>query len=433
MEPVVGFVGVEDEALAALNAGVDALSGLDLVGLSDDRLHALTIAVQRCTARLGVARAAVVRRWDTRGVWAGDGSRSPAHRLARETNTSTHSARVELARARDLAVMLKTRDAIDAGRLSLDHVYLFAKARKEPCQAAFADSEQWLVDQCARLPFPDAERLVRYWRQRADAAAAEDEAERNESANTLHASATLDGTVVINGQLDAVSGAVFTNELQRLERQLLLADKAQLVVRTATQRRAAALVEMAKRSAASKTGRQRPLITVLVGDQTLRHMCELSNGTVITPGQAAGLVNDALVESVIFDNKTTVIAVTHKRRFTGALRRAIEVRDRRCQHSSGCYETVERCDVDHITAWRDGGPTSQFNGRLLCAFHNRHPDVSDHHQVKPQPVRPIDDLDRLRALIRWRNQQAQAAEDKANDNDDDGSKNDSDDGDESNS
>ncbi|MFZ1488807.1 MAG: hypothetical protein WAS51_02615, partial [Ilumatobacteraceae bacterium] len=54
------------------------------------------------------------------------------------------------------------------------------------------------------------------------------------------------------------------------------------------------------------------------------------------------------------------------------------------------------------------------------------PDVSDHHQVKPQPVRPIDDLDRLRALIRWRNQQAQAAEDAANeeakddDNDGDG-------------
>ncbi|MFZ1489170.1 MAG: hypothetical protein WAS51_04460, partial [Ilumatobacteraceae bacterium] len=105
MEPAVGVVGVEDEALAALNAGVDALSRLDLVGLSDDRLHALTIAVQRCTARLGVARAAVIRRWDVRGVWAGDGSRSPAHRLARETNTSTHSARVEIARARDLAVM----------------------------------------------------------------------------------------------------------------------------------------------------------------------------------------------------------------------------------------------------------------------------------------------------------------------------------------
>ncbi|MFZ1491022.1 MAG: DUF222 domain-containing protein, partial [Ilumatobacteraceae bacterium] len=141
MEPVVGVVGVEEEALAVLNAGVDALSSLDLVGLSDDRLHALTVAVQRCTARLGVARAAVVRRWDTRGVWAADGSRSPAHRLARETNTSTHSARVEIARARDLAMMTKTAAAITAGQLSLDHVYLFAKARKEPCQAAFADSE----------------------------------------------------------------------------------------------------------------------------------------------------------------------------------------------------------------------------------------------------------------------------------------------------
>ncbi|QQS23432.1 MAG: DUF222 domain-containing protein [Actinomycetota bacterium] len=401
MERVTGVARPEFEALSA---DVDALSQLDPDGLADAELDDLVVAMARLRARLGVVAARWTHRWDARGVWTADGSRSPAHRLARETNTSTHSARVEIARARDLAVMTKTAAAIEAGRLSLDHVYLFAKARKEPCQAAFADSEQWLVDQCARLPFPDAERLVKYWRQRADAAAAEEEAERNVSANALHASATLDGTVVINGQLDAVSGAVFTNELNRLERQLLLADKAQLVVRTATQRRAAALVEMAKRSAASKTGRQRPLVTVLVGDETLRHMCELSNGTVITPGQAAGLVNDALVESVIFDNKTTVIAITHKRRFTGALRRAIEVRDRRCQHTSGCYQTVERCDVDHIVPYSEQGETSQFNGRLLCAFHNRHPDVSDHHQVKPQPVRPIDDLDRLRALIRWRNQ-----------------------------
>ncbi|QQS23624.1 MAG: DUF222 domain-containing protein [Actinomycetota bacterium] len=385
----------------AFTAGIDAMATVDPDALSDVELHELVVAMQRQCARIGVARAALLRRWDARGVWTDDGSRSPAHRLARETNTSTRSARVELARARDLAVMPYTADAIEAGRLSLDHVYLFSKARKEPCEAAFAQSEQWLVDQCARLRYHDAERLVLYWRQRADAAAAEEEADRQHSANSLHASTTINGTVVINGQLDAMSGAVFTNELQRLERQLLLADKASLTVRTPTQRRAAALVEMAKRSAASKTGRQRPLVTVLVGEDSLRHMCELSNGTVITPGQAAGLLNDALFESVLFDGPSTVLSISKKRRFTGVLRRAIEVRDRRCQHSSGCDVTVDRCDVDHIVPYRDGGPTSQFNGRLLCSYHNRHRDVSDHNCVNPYPTRPIDYLECRRARLIW--------------------------------
>ncbi|MFZ1490123.1 MAG: DUF222 domain-containing protein [Ilumatobacteraceae bacterium] len=413
---VAGHLGSEFEGLTA---AIDAMRRVDADGLSDAELHASVVALQQTEACLRVVKAGLLRRWDARGVWTDDGSRSAAHRLARETNTSVRSAKVEVARARDLAVMSHTAAAITAGRLSLDHVHLFSKARKEPCEAAFAESEEWLVDQCARLRYAQAHKLIDYWRQRADAAAAEEQAERQHLANSLYASTTINGTVVINGQLDAVSGAVFAAELQRLERQLLLADKASLTVRTPTQRRAAALVEMAKRSAASTGGRQRPLVTVLVGEDTLRNMCELSNGTVITPGQAGALLDDAMWESVLFDGPSTVISISNKRRFTATLRRAIEVRDRHCQHLSGCDVTIERCDVDHIVPHRDGGPTSQFNGRLLCPFHNRHRDVSDHNLVQPQPEVPLDERDRIRARLRWRLQH-QATDGDGDGDEDDG-------------
>jgi hypothetical protein len=58
------------------------------------------------------------------------------------------------------------------------------------------------------------------------------------------------------------------------------------------------------------------------------------------------------------------------RLFTGALRRAIELRDRECQHSH-CDVRSDRCQADHIKRWADGGLTTQQNGRLLCGFHNR--------------------------------------------------------------
>ena len=49
----------------------------------------------------------------------------------------------------------------------------------------------------------------------------------------------------------------------------------------------------------------------------------------------------AEVETILFDGPFTVIAASTARSFTGRLRRAIEVRDRHCQHPSGCDVPAE--------------------------------------------------------------------------------------------
>jgi len=108
-----------------------------------------------------------------------------------------------------------------------------------------------LVEQCSTLRFFQAVKLVDYWCHRADTQAAEDDADRKRQGVHLHASPTFAGTVVINGVLDPVGGAVVVAELARLERQLYLADQHAGIVRTKAQRLAAALVEMAQRSAAT--------------------------------------------------------------------------------------------------------------------------------------------------------------------------------------
>ena len=80
----------------------------------------------------------------------------------------------------------------------------------------------------------------------------------------------------------------------------------------------------------------------------------------------------------MFDSPSRVLDVGAQRRFfTGALRRAIEIRDRTCFHPS-CDEVPQRPEIDHIHDAAKGGPTTQDNGRLGCGFHNRwrttHPD-----------------------------------------------------------
>lgn len=391
------------EALEQLDEAISGLLVLDPDTLGDGELHELVVAVQRQRARLGAAAATLLSRWDHRGVWAGDGSRSAPSRLARDTRTSVASANVEMRRARQLRTMPATAEAVAAGELSLEHIDMLGRANRPWRDAVFADHEATLVTECTTLRFAQAARLVDYWCQRADADAADDAAERQLAGAHVHASPTIDGDVVINGVLDPLGGAVFTGELARLEHDLYLADQRQGVIHTPAQRRAAALVEMAKRSAtAAADGRQpKPLFTVLLGDDSFARLCELANGKVITPGSLSPWLADADLETVLFDGPTTILSVSQRRCFVGALRRAIEVRDRHCQHPSGCDVPADQCDVDHIIPRADLGETSQFNGRLECPTHNRHNDKHD-HGASPHTSRPVTRLDELRARLRWR-------------------------------
>jgi len=99
-------------------------------------------------------------------------------------------------------------------------------------------------------------------------------------------------------------------------------------------------------------------------------VCELANGQVVTPGSLLPWLTQADIERAVFHAGGRVEVSATSRLFSGATRRAIEVRDRRCVHPT-CEVPSERCQVDHIVPWAAGGPTTQENGRLLCGFHNR--------------------------------------------------------------
>jgi NaMN:DMB phosphoribosyltransferase len=208
----------------------------------------------------------------------------------------------------------------------------------------------------------------------------------------------------MDATLSPVTGGIIATELSRLEKLIAESDAQSGRSRTPAQRRAAALVEMATRSAAMPVGskKPRPLLTVLVGEQSLSHICELANGTVLSPADLLPMLSTTDFETVLFDGPHTVISVSQARRFTGAIRKAIETRDRHCTHPSDCDVPAERCDVDHIIPFSEHGPTSQFNGRLQCATHNRNASRHAHSTTQPiSPPRPITELDHIRCRLRY--------------------------------
>ena len=121
---------------------------------------------------------------------------------------------------------------------------------------------------------------------------------------------------------------------------------------------------MARRSAAKPPDavEPRPLLVAHLGDESLSRMCELATGTVITPGRLVPLLGEAEIQRIVYAGRSRRITDLSERArfFTGPLREAILLRDRRCQHP-GCRVPAHNCEVDHIWPRSKGGLTTKDN------------------------------------------------------------------------
>ncbi|MFT3855517.1 MAG: DUF222 domain-containing protein [Ilumatobacteraceae bacterium] len=348
------------------------LGDVDLDVLSDLELDEALVGLQRLRRLFDAQLCRCAHRWEQRGVWASDGSRSSSARMARDGRTGKAAAQRVLLRGRHLEAAPFVAAAFEAGELSVDQVDALLAAQPGR-EVVFARDEEVLVDQARNLRVTELDKALDYWRHRADAELNHDGPEPALPAPSLTLT-PIQGAVTIDGELDPIGGQIVTNALDTIITELRLDG-------SLTEQRAAALVEMARRAMAMPAnGRPaRILANIAIGHDAFAHLCELSDGTVVRPGHLVPYLDALDVRSILFDSATHAVATSKRRTFTGALRAVIEVRDLHCQHRSGCDEPVDGCDADHIVPASFGGETSQDNGRLLCTFHNR---------IEPQHARP---------------------------------------------
>lgn len=367
----------------------DALAHLSEVldDLVDADLHdgEAVVGLVRQLERLGAVANRAMAAFEASRTWEAQGARSAGAWIASRCRLPVAEVKRRVRLGRGLRSMPATCAAWCAGDIGEAQVALLVRAHRGTPEC-FRRDEGLLLAQAAALSYRHACRAVAYWRQRADPDGTEADAAARRAARRLHLSETFEGVRVLDGVLDPVGGTIVATALRRIEDELFAADWAEArrrrgegltpadLARTPAQRRADALVEMARRASAAPTGARRPdpLVTVLVGYETLAgRICELAAGTVVTPGSVLGLLDEAYVERIVFDGPDRVMGVGARRRFfDGADRRAVEVRDRECCWE-GCEEPAERCQVDHVLPWSAGGPTVADNGRLACGHHNR--------------------------------------------------------------
>lgn len=372
--------------MTGLAAALDALDAIDTTALSDDELGSLLVSLRALENRLDAAATRLTGEWDARQAWAADGARNGAAWLAHRTHMPHRTAQRRVRLAREVRAMPAVASAWVAGEIESGHVSALARARNERTAAPFERDEAMLVDHARTMRFDDFTRVLAYWSQVADPDGVEQDARELHEQRHAHLSLTFGGAWAGDLLLDPIGGSIVDTTLREIERELYDADKASDRERTSAQRRADAFVEMATRArTAPRDGRRpAPLFTVLVGYETFAgRVCELANGTAVSPGSLVPWLDEAHVERVVFDGESRVIDVgVHRRLFGGATRRAVEVRDRnRCHHPT-CTAT-SHLQVDHIQPWASGGPTVQRNGQLACGYHNR-----ERHQPRAGPAGP---------------------------------------------
>jgi len=368
--------------VAVLTEAVDRLRASDPAAFADaESIEALHRQVARLDAFVTEATAA----FDAAGNWVPDGARHAAAWLATRCHLPKGQARRLVRRGRRLRDLPGCARAWSDGAITAAQVDVVAALHDEATAAALGRDEELLVAQAASLRYESFVRAAAYWRQLADPDGVEEDAERRRERRAVFLDASFAGMWLGRITLDPLSGSVVAEELARLDRDLFDADRADArarlgrdpvpgdLARTPAQRRADALVEMATRSrmAGTEDRRPAPLLSVVVDYGTLTgRICELADGTVVSPGSLLPWLDEAYLERVVFAPGRRVEVSTTARLFSGATRRAIELRDRACTHPY-CDVPAARCQVDHIIPYTEGGPTVEENGRLLCGFHNR--------------------------------------------------------------
>ncbi|MDQ3990928.1 MAG: HNH endonuclease, partial [Actinomycetota bacterium] len=356
---------------------LEELRSEDLGAVGDADLEVDVLEIER---EAGVLLGELCRRVaevDRRRSYVADNYLSTTSWLAHRAKLSPADAsrRVRLARA--LRDMPRASEALAHGEISTSAVHVLARAG-ERCPEQYPEAEEMLVDMARDLDVRDLTRAVEYWKQVTDPREADDRDRRRHELRRLHASATLDGMVRIDGDLDPHTGQTVLTALHAvMDAEIRSGDGDE--PRTTIQRRADALGVIARYyldSAQRPTvAGERPHVSVLVDLETLEgrtgYRCELSDAGTITPEMVRMWCCDARVSRVVTSGRSEPLDVG---RLTStvpkAMRRAVTVRDGGCS-VPGCGAPARWCDCHHVRHWADGGPTELRNLAMLCRRHHR--------------------------------------------------------------
>lgn len=374
--------------VAHLAAAADALARVDFA--AEPALDEAVVELRRQVDRVEASWLRGVAVLDAGGESVPEGSAGAW--LRRRCRMHPNDASARLRTARLLAQLPETAAALQDGDVSPRHGEVIAGVVSDLGLETAREAEPVLLEAARKVDPKQLRRLTRHLRQVVDPAGAEGAARREHARRRLSLSETFDGLFHLEGVLDAESGSTLLAALTPLS-----APHGRDDTRTAAQRRADAITELARRQLDAgglpQLGGERPHLTVTTGLATLRGEgavvpAQPDWGGPVAPDAARRLACDATVTRVSIDDRPPadflpglppvlrdappqVLDVGRATRvISPAQRRALASRDGGCRFPY-CDSPAPWTDAHHIHSWATGGPTDLNNLVLLCRRHHR--------------------------------------------------------------
>jgi len=394
--------------LEMVRAGLAGLAAADVVGLTDRQVHDEVVALLGCVNQLDAVLAERIGSFDLRDLSEADAVRSTLSWLRVFGRMSESAASGWLGRARLLRELPLVAAAAKAGAVSSEHLAPVRRLVKEIGIAAVAEFDEALATvagggdprqvgvACARIHAyvdPDG--------RPPDPAA---DFERRELSlrpvgSMLH----------LQGRLDPEGGAALTAAIDALMRPPGPEEE-----RTATQRRADALVDLARGSIGTgdlpSVGGLAPCVAILITPQALigpaQPQTAAASPSTADGGQIVGeacagdpltrrgvpalaqspwltwmgeipaetarrIACDSIVWRIVMDpGRGLPLNVGRAYRIVPHwMRKALHARDRTCRWP-GCDVPAAWCDAHHEIPWANGGPTTIEHLVNLCRYHH---------------------------------------------------------------
>jgi uncharacterized protein DUF222/HNH endonuclease len=357
------------EAFREINSILDSLAAEDLNAGPAEAMGEDQIALQRICNRVQAEGLRRLRRFDSGQGYRPSGALTARAWLRWQLNLTASTASERVAIARKLAVLPQTDQALAGGDISYRHVALIAETASQLGDKFEAQAETILVDVSKEVCPWRLQRAIWNLKHCLDSDGVLTDANKANSRRFLNLSQTFDGVYRIDGWLDAEGGAALNTALDSVMGAWREGED-----RSATQRRADAMVEIARRQLDGgqlpAVAGQKPHLAVSVDMATLAKepgsmAAELEWSQPIPAETARRLACDAAITPIIdgeADHTSRVVP--------GATRRALIARDRGCRFP-GCDCPPAWTDAHHIKHWADGGPTTLGNLILLCRRHHR--------------------------------------------------------------